>query len=128
MNKKELLDGMSIHELQNVIYEKQKEEAMKNMAQRETEFKMNEVDELKADGNGNLFHVVVGDGCEGWEAIVIVDENVLFEGDLEDLVESHIINFIIDNDYYESDEIEDITVNEICRYNKPIFKIHNDGN
>ena len=33
------------------------------------------------------------------------------------------INFMMDKSYYEEGDIEDIRVEEICRYSRPIFKI-----
>ena len=126
MTKKEILDGMTIRELQNVILQKQQEEAMKKYGtKRETPFKMKEVKTLniKADSTGSLFHVVIADGSEGWEAIVEVDHNIDYGGNLEKLVENHIVNFIIENEYYENGDIEDITVNGLCHYGKSMFKI-----
>lgn len=124
MNKKEILKGMTIRELQDVIYEKQAEEAMKKYGtKRETEFKMSEIDEIEADGDGNLFLVRVEDGSEGWEAIVEVDRNIDWGGDLEELVEDHIVNFMIEEGYNENGYVENIEVIEMCRYTRPLFKI-----
>lgn len=127
MNKKqkEVIDGMSISELQNAIFEKKREEAMKKYGtKRETEFKISETEDIKADGDGNLFLVRVNDGSEGWEAIVEVDGDLDWGGDLEELVEDHIVNFMIEEGYYKNGDIEDIEVIEMCRYSRPIFKIH----
>jgi hypothetical protein len=124
MNKKEILDGMSIRELQDVIYEKEKEEAIKKYGKKETEFKMSEIEELEAENGNPLYHVVLEDGSEGWEVLVEVDDDIEYNGDLEELVKNHIINFVIENDYYQSADIEDIRVSEICRYSRPIFKIY----
>lgn len=125
MNKKEILDSMSIRELQNLIFEKQKEEAIKKYGTvRETEFKMSIMDNLEGKNNNPLFYVVIEDGSEGWEALVEVDREIEYDGDIETLVEDHIVNFMIENGYYENGDIEEIRVNEICRYSKPIFKIH----
>jgi hypothetical protein len=124
MNKKEILDGMSIRELQDVIYEKEKEEAIKKYGKKETEFKMSEIEELEAEYGNPLYHVVLEDGSEGWEVLVEVDDDIEYNGDLEELVKNHIINFVIENDYYQSADIEDIRVSEICRYSRPIFKIY----
>lgn len=122
--QKELLKSMSIGELEDVIYEKRREEAMKKYGtKRETEYKITEVEELTADSGDNLFHIVVADGSEGWEALVEVDRNLDWGGDLEKLVEDHIVNFMIENGYYENGDIDDITVSEICRYSRPIFRI-----
>jgi len=123
--QKEVIDGMSIRDLENAIYEKRREEAMKKYGtKRETEFKMSEAEGIETEGNGNLFLVRVEDGSEGWEAIVEVDRNVDWGGDLEELVEDHIINFMIENGYYEDGDIDNIEVMEMCRYSRPIFKIH----
>ena len=122
--QKEVLDSMSIRELQNVIYEKEKEEAIKKYGNvREVEHKISEVEDIKADGDGNLFHVTVEDGSEGWEAIVEVDGDIDYDGDLENLVEDHIVNFITEKGYYKNGNIDEIRVSEICRYSRPIFKI-----
>ena len=62
MNKKqkEVIDGMSIRDLENAIYDKRREEAMKKYGtKRETEFKMSEAEDIKADGDGNLFLVTL---------------------------------------------------------------------
>ena len=116
MNKKEILDGMSIRELQNVIYEKQKEEAIKKYGTvRETKHKISEMEYIKTDGDDNLFHVIVEDGSEGWQAIVEVDRDIDYDGDIENLVEDHIVNFMIKHGYYQNGDIENITVNEIDR-------------
>lgn len=127
MSKEEVLEGMSVRELQDIIYKKQEQEAIdKFSTKKEAEFKINEVKTLEADGNGSLFHVRVDDGCEGWESLVEVDRSVQdsdWYGDKEEMVKNHIINFIMDNDYYQPGDIEDITVEEICRYSRPIFKI-----
>ena len=124
MDKKEILDSMSIRELQNLIFEKQKEEAIKKYGTvRETEHKITEIEELKAENHDHLYHVVVEDGSEGWEALVEVDGDIDYSGDLENLVEDHIVNFMIENNYYQNGDIEEIRVNEICRYSKPIFRI-----
>jgi hypothetical protein len=124
MNKKEVLDGMSIGELQNVIYEKQKEEAIKKYGTvRETEFKISELEELKAESHDHLYHVVVEDGSEGWEVIVEVDRNIDYDGDMEDVVEDNIVNYMFENGYYQSGDIENIRIDEICRYSRPIFRI-----
>jgi hypothetical protein len=125
MDKKEVLDSMSIRELQNAIFEKQKEEAIKKYGTlRETEHKISEIEELKAENHDHLYHVVVEDGSEGWEALVEVDREIEYDGDIETLVEDNIVNFMIENGYYENGDIEEIRVNEICRYSKPIFRIH----
>jgi len=122
--QKEMLDSMSIRELQNVIYEKQKEEAIKKYGTvRETEHKITEIEELKAENHDHLYHVVVEDGSEGWEVLVEVDREIDYNGDIETLVEDHIVNYMFENDYYQSGDIENITVNEICRYSRPIFRI-----
>ena len=124
MDKKEVLDSMSIRELQNAIFEKQKEEAIKKYGTlRETEHKISEIEELKAENHNQLYHVVVEDGSEGWEALVEVDREIEYDGDIETLVEDNIVNFMIENGYYENGDIEEIRVNEICRYSKPIFRI-----
>jgi len=124
MDKKEVLDSMSIRELQNAIFEKQKEEAIKKYGTlRETEHKISEIEELKAENHDHLYHVVVEDGSEGWEALVEVDREIEYDGDIETLVEDNIVNFMIENGYYENGDIEEIRVNEICRYSKPIFRI-----
>ena len=124
MNKKEVLDGMSIGELQNIIYEKQKEEAIKKYGTvREVEHKISEIEELKAESHDSLFHVVVEDGSEGWEVLVEVDRDIDYDGELENLVEDHIINYMFENDYYQSGDIEEIRVSEICRYSRPILRI-----
>lgn len=123
--QKEVIDTLSIHELQNAILEKKMEEARKKYgSKRETEFKMSEAEGIEAEGNGNLFLVRVEDGSEGWEAIVEVDHDVDWGGDLEELVEDHIVNFMIENGYYENGDIDNIEVMEMCRYSRPIFKIH----
>lgn len=129
MNKKqkEVIDSMSIRELQNAIFEKQKEEAMKKYGSlRETEYKISEVEGIKAEESNPLFHVVVSDGSEGWECIVEIDEEVDddWTGDREEVVEDLIVNFMIEQGYYKNGDIEDIRVNEICRYSRPILKIH----
>jgi hypothetical protein len=129
MNKQELLDNMSVSELRDEIYKKQVQESIDKFSTRkEAEFNLSEVKTLEADGSGTLYHVRVHDGCEGWEALVEIDREVVDEGyyDGEDLVKDHLINFMIDNNYYEPGDIEDICVEEICRYNRPIFKIHTD--
>jgi len=124
MNKKEVLDSMSIRELQNIIFEKQKEEAIKKYGTlRETEHKISEMEEIKADRSNHLYHVVVEDGSEGWEALVEVNRKINYDGDIEDVVEDNIVNYMIENGYYQNGDIENITVNEICRYSKPMFKI-----
>lgn len=124
MNKKEVLDSMSIRELQNIIFEKQKEEAIKKYGTlRETEYKISEMEEIKADRSNHLYHVVVEDGSEGWEALVEVNRKINYDGDIEDVVEDNIVNYMIENGYYQNGYIENITVNEICRYSKPMFKI-----
>jgi hypothetical protein len=129
MNKKqkEVLDSMSIRELQNAIFEKQKEEAMKKYGSlRETEYKISEVEGIKAEEHNPLFHVVVEDGSEGWECIVEISEEVDddWTGDREEVVEDLVVNFMIEEGYYKNGDIEDIRVNEICRYSRPILKIH----
>ena len=124
MDKKEVLDSMSIRELQNIIFEKQKEEAIKKYGTlRETEHKISEMEEIKADRSNHLYHVVVEDGSEGWEALVEVNRKINYDGDIEDVVEDNIVNYMIENGYYQNGYIENITVNEICRYSKPMFKI-----
>lgn len=126
MNKKqkEVLDSMSIRELQNLIYEKQKEEAIKKYGSlRDVEHKITEIEELKAENHDHLYHVIVEDGSEGWEALVEVDREIDYDGDIENLVEDHIVNFMIEKGYYSSGDIEEIRVNEICRYSKPIFRV-----
>ena len=126
MDKKEVLDGMSIKELQSAIWAKQEQEAIAKFgAKREVVCNIKEVDTLEAEGDGNLFHVRIEDGCEGWEAIVEIERNALREwnGDMEEFVENHILNFTLDNDYYEEGDIEEIKVEEICRYSRPFFKI-----
>ena len=64
------------------------------------------------------------DGSEGWEAIVEVEGDVDWGGDMEELVEDHIVNFMIEKGYYKSGDIDDIRISEMCRYSRPIFKIH----
>lgn len=87
------------------------------------------MDNLEAEGNGTLCIVNVQDGCEGWEALVEIDSSIIdsdWMGDEEDLVRNHMINFMIDNSYYEAGDIEDVRIQEICRYGRPIFKIYTD--
>lgn len=127
MTKEEILSEMSVRELQDVIYKKQIQESIDNFStKKEVEFTISEVETLQADGDGSLFHVRVEDGCEGWESLIEIDRSVRdsdWYGDEEELVKNHIINFIIDNDYYQAGDIEDIIVEKICIYNRPIFKI-----
>ena len=125
MSKKEVLAEMSVRELQDVIYKKREQEAIdKYGSVRETPFKINEVKTLEAEGSGSLFLVRVEDGCEGWEAIVEVDRDIDTDGDSEEsVVEDNIINFMMENDYYQPGDIESIDVQEMCRYSRPIFKI-----
>ena len=65
-------------------------------------------------------------GSEGWEAIVEVDGDIDYNGDLEELVEDHIVNYMIENDYYQAGDIDGIEVIEMCRYSRPIFKIEGE--
>ena len=128
MNKRELLENMSIDELRDVIHAKLQKEAIDKCSTKieGLPFNIKEVNKLVAEGNGNLFVVRVDDGCEGWEALVEVDDSVTdsdIDIDLEDLVKDYIINFIIKNDYYKPGDISEISVEEICRYGRPIFKI-----
>ena len=128
MDKKEILAGMTVRELQDVIYEKKEQEAIEKFStKKEAQFNIKEVKSLKAEGSGSLFRVRVEDGCEGWEALVEVDRSVReddeWSGDEEELVKNHIINFMMENDYYEPGDIEEVTVEEMCRYSRPIFKI-----
>jgi hypothetical protein len=125
MKQTKTVKEMSVRELQEEINKRKKQEAIdKFSTKKETEFKISEVETLEAEGNGSLYHVRVDDGCEGWESLVEVDEGVEDDECYEDeLVKNHIINFMIDNKYYEPGDINDIIVEEICRYNRPIFKI-----
>jgi hypothetical protein len=125
MKQTKTVKEMSVRELQGEINKRKKQEAIdKFSTKKETEFKISEVETLEAEGNGSLYHVRVDDGCEGWESLVEVDEGVEDDECYEDeLVKNHIINFMIDNKYYEPGDINDIIVEEICRYNRPIFKI-----
>jgi len=127
MSKEKVLEGMSVRELQDIIYKKQKQEVIEKFStKKEAQFNLSEVKTLEADGNGSLFHVRVEDGCEGWECLVEVDRKVQ-DSDLcddeEELVKNHLINFMMDNSYYEEGDIEEIEIEEICRYSRPIFKI-----
>lgn len=130
MDKKteEILAGLSVSELQEVIYKKRVQESIEKFSTtREAEFNISETKKLEANGSGNLYHVRVDDGCEGWEALVEITREVVDEGyysGSEDFVKDHIINFMIENEYYEEGDIEDITVEEMCRYSRPFFKIH----
>ena len=130
MNKKELLEDMSITELQEAIWEKQeKEMEYKFHTKKEVEYNLKEIDSLEAEGNGSLYLVNVQDGCEGLEMLVEIERGTLDDwfGDVEEFVRRHIINFMIDEDYYPEGQgggIEEIRVEEICRYGRPIFKIY----
>ena len=127
MSKTKTVDEMSVSELRDAMYKKQEQEDIdKFSTKKEAEFNIREVKSLKAKGNGSLYYVRVHDGCKGWESLVEIDQSVddsEWCGDEEELVKNHIINFMIENNYYESGDIEGITVVEICRYNRPIFKI-----
>ena len=132
MKKEEVLAGLSISELRDEIYKRQDQENLEKYGtKKEVPFNISEVESLEAEGDGSLFHVRVEDGCEGWECIVEVDRSVrdadwTMRGGEEELVERHIINFMVENNYYEDGYIEDIKVEEICRYSRPIFKIYTD--
>ena len=121
---------MSVSELRDVIYKKQEQEAIEKFStKKEAEFNLSEVKSLEAEGDGSLFHVRVEDGCEGWECLVEIDRSVRdsdWYGDEEEMVKNHLINFMMDKSYYEEGDIEDIRVEEICRYSRPIFKITNE--
>ena len=132
MNKKEreLLDGMSVRELRDAMWEKEEQEnAIKFGTKKDVELNMKETLELVADNGSGLFHVRVEDGCEGWECLVEIDRDASdsWTGDDEELVHDHILNFMIDNNYYPEGNgggIEEIKVEEICRYSRPFFKIY----
>ena len=130
MSKEKVLEGMSVSELRDVIYKKQEQEAIEKFStKKEAEFNLSEVKSLEAEGDGSLFHVRVEDGCEGWECLVEIDRSVRdsdWYGDEEEMVKNHLINFMMDKSYYEEGDIEDIRVEEICRYSRPIFKITNE--
>jgi hypothetical protein len=127
MDKEELLEEMSISELREAIHKKQIQKSIDRYgAKKETKFNLLEGNTLTSDGDGTLYRVMVEDGCEGWEALVEVDRDIDEVGNYnhEDLVLNHMINFMIDNDYYQPGDIEDIRIEGICRYSRPIFKIH----
>lgn len=118
---KELKD-IPINELLAELQRRKVDEKTKKFStKQEVEYTMTEVSHLEAEGSGSLFVVRVDDGCEGWEALVNMDADTMWDND--ELVLNHIINFLIDNDYYKPGDIDEITVEEICRYNRPIFKI-----
>lgn len=126
--EKEILDGISTKELRDLLWEREERELeVKYGTKREVELKIKELDNLDNKCHGNLFHVTVHDGCEGWEALVEIDRDADWYGNEEELVENHIVNFMIENDYYPEGNgggIENITVEEICRYSRPFFRIY----
>jgi hypothetical protein len=120
------VEEMSVSELRDAMYRKQEQENMEKFStKKEAKFNLSEIKTLESKSNGSLYHVRVEDGCEGWECLVEVDRSVQDEGyyEHEELVKNHLINFMMDKSYYEEGDIEEIRVEEICRYSRPIFKI-----
>jgi len=90
----------------------------------EIEHTIKQIQELDSESSNQLFLAIVEDGSDGFNFIVSVDRELdLEEDDVEEYVQNYIIEKANNGGWLDQLCIEDIRVEEFCRYQKEFMII-----